>query len=118
VSDSALVDLPAAELVRVVLEALPHNGAFAGDAQLVADEILRLRDAGHLSKSVVGSIGSSVYQGRMRSSHVGDFELTAPIARLEDEVGWYTPGRFPDAQVDPVQVRARFAQIAESIRRA
>ena len=46
---------------------------FAREARFVADEVLRLRDAGHLSKAIAGHIGEFIYQREMHSRHSGDF---------------------------------------------
>jgi hypothetical protein len=81
-------------------------------AQLVADEIVRLRDEAHLSKWVAKEIADQIYQGGMRSTHVGDFELTAPIRLVADGIDDSPPGVFADIQVDPGQVDVLFAEIA------
>jgi hypothetical protein len=116
VNDDVLVNLPAGDLVEVAYAVLPDTSPLAGQARMVADEILRLRDAGQLSKWVAGEIASMIYQAGMHSSHIGDFQLTAPIRSLAKQFERLPPAIFPDVQVDPVQVSARFAQIAAEIR--
>lgn len=110
-----MVNLPAGDLVKVVSMVLPSTSLFAVHAQLVAVEIVRLRDEAQLSKWVAQEIADQIYQGGMRSSHVGDFELTAPIRLLANEINDSSPGVFADIQVDPVQVDVLFAEIAAHI---
>jgi hypothetical protein len=112
VEDVELVALPAGELLHAVDEVIRSTGAFADEAEVVAAEMLRLRDLGHLSKRVVSDIGQFVYQRGMQSGHEGGFQLTAPIRRLDAELNWYNLAPYPEAQVDPVRVLARFADIA------
>lgn len=110
-----MIGLPAADLLRVVARVLPDTSPFRGEARFVADEILRLRDAGQLSKNLAGDIGSLIYQRQMHSWHSGDFQLTTPIKQLENKIDRYKREGFPDSQVDPVLVRARIVDIATGI---
>lgn len=84
--DGVMVGLPAAQLLRVVDQVLEDTSPFAGEARFVADEILRLRDAGQLSRNLAGDLGTLIYQRRMHSEHSGDFESTMPIRQLEGEI--------------------------------
>jgi hypothetical protein len=116
-SDNDLVNLQAGDLVKVVDEVLADTSPLAVGAQVVADEIIRLRDAGQLSKWVASEIHVLIYQRQMHSSHIGDFDLTAPIRALGKELELLPPAVFPAIQQDPVQVTALFAEIAAHIRR-
>lgn len=113
--DEVMVDLPAAQLRDVVARVIDDAGPFAGEARLVADEIIRLRDAGQLSKTIAGNIGSLIYQRQMHSWHSGDFFLTASIEQLGPELDQEAQQHLPDAQIDPVHVHARIADIAAGI---
>jgi hypothetical protein len=110
------MNVPAGDLVGVVSMVLPDTSRFAVHAQLVANEILRLRDAGRLSESVAQEISHEIYQSWMRSQHVGDFELMEPIRLLGEEINRFPPGN-PDIQIDPVQVNVGFAEIVAHIRK-
>ena len=99
----------------MVERVLEDRGPFAPEAELVAGEILRLRDTRQLSKTLARELSSLIYQRGMHAAHSGDFRLTAPIRQLEDEVGHQKQSGFPDIQVDPVQVQARIAGIADGI---
>ncbi len=111
-----MVELPVGQLLLAVARVTEDNGPLAGEAQVVANEIVRLRDAGHLSKTTAGNIASSIYQRQMPSWHTGDFRVTKPMAELMSEIDRYKRESFPDVQVDPVQVRTRIADIAAGIR--
>jgi hypothetical protein len=113
--DDGLVALPAADLWRVVAKVLEDTSPFAPEADLVAGEVLRLRDAGQLSKTLAGDLSSLIYQRGMHAAHSGDFQLTTPIRQLKDEIGHHKQASFPDLQADPVQVQARIAGIADGI---
>ncbi|TKV27406.1 hypothetical protein FDK12_11930 [Arthrobacter sp. NamB2] len=113
--DSGLVGMPAAHLWRVVERVLEDTSPFAPEADLVAGEVLRLRDTGQLSKALAGDLSSLIYQRGMHAAHTGDFQLTTSIRQLKDEIGHHKQAGFPDLQTDPVQVQARIADIANDI---
>ena len=110
-SDDVMVELPAAQLWLAVANVLEDTSPLEREARFVADEIIRLRDVGHLSKKIAGEIGSLIYQRRMHSAHFGDFRLTEPIRLLETEIDQSKHKGFAEFQVDPVQVPARIADI-------
>ena len=107
-----MVDLPAALVKRAVLMAHEEGRDCAGDAQLVVDEVMRLRDEGQLSKNFAGHIRVFIYQRGMHSSHTGEMRLPRPIEALMDAVSWTIAGSLPEVQIDPVMVKARFAEVA------
>lgn len=109
--DDQLVEMPAAELRRAVALVLEDTSPLAGEARFVADEVIRLRDAGHLSKSLAGDLVSLIYQRDMHSAHAGEFQLTEPIRVLQQEIDRHAQARFPDAQVDPIHVNPRLLDI-------
>lgn len=113
--DVAMVELPAAHLLRVVGRVLENTSPFAEEAPLVADEILRLRDTGQLSKVLGGDLGMLIYQRRMHAEHSGEFKLTASISHLEGEIDQHQRERLPDAQVDTVHVHPRILDLAADI---
>lgn len=107
-----MVDLPAALVKRAVLMAHEEGRDCAGDAQLVADEVIRLRNEGHLSRNFACHIGAFIYQRGMQQSHFGDVRLPRPVAALRDAMSWKIAETLPEEQVDPVRVKARFAEVA------
>lgn len=110
-SDDQLVDMPAAKLQVAVAGVLEDSSPLAGDARFLADEVIRLRDAGRLSKTVARDVAMLIYQRHMHSMHTGDFQLTGPIRQLQQEVDRFMQERLPDVQVDPLQVRPRMLDI-------
>ncbi|TKV28831.1 hypothetical protein FDK12_03935 [Arthrobacter sp. NamB2] len=114
-SDDTMAALPADQLLLVVTRVLENTSPFADEAQLVASEILRLRDAGQLSQNIAEDLASRIYQRQMHSWHSGDFQLTEPIAKLSNDIDPAKREHFPGTQVDPVHVQARVAAIAAGI---
>ncbi len=110
-----MVELPVGQLLLAVAWVMEDNGPLPGEAQVVANEVVRLRDAGYLSKTTAGTIASAIYQRQMHSWHTGDFRVTKPMEKLMSEIDRYQRESFPDVQVDPVPVRTRIAEIAAGI---
>lgn len=113
-SNDGLVDVPAAKLEVAVARVLPHTNPLAAEAGLVADEVRRLRDAGHLSETLAGDLSMLIYQRHMHSMHTGDFQLTEPIRMLWQEIDRASRGDLPEDQVDPVRVHPRVRKIIAS----
>lgn len=111
-SDDTMAALPAEELLAVVNRVLEHTSSLAGDAQLFADEVRRLRDAGQLSKETARALAWFIYQRQMHSAHSGDFKVMEPIKQLAEEIDSLKREHFPDTQIDPVNVHPRIADIA------
>lgn len=115
--DGKMVELEATNLLRVVGQVLEDTSPLAQEARFVADEILRLRDTGQLSKQLAGDVKGLIYQRYMHSQHSGDFEVTTPIKELSDTLTPDERDHLPDIQIDPVHVHPRIADIALSVRR-
>ena len=81
--EQLMVDLPAALVKRAVLMAHEEGRDCAGDAQLVADEVMRLRDEGQLSKNFAGPIRVFIYhRGGCTAPILGKCVSPDPSRRL------------------------------------